>query len=52
MPNTGTPAVKTAASMPGAPSAYTEEGPPDRMIAAGLRSSISAIGIEWGTISE
>ena len=36
MPKTGTPAVKTASSMPGAPSAYTLDGPPDRMIALGL----------------
>jgi hypothetical protein len=46
------PAVKTAVSMPGAPSAYTEDGPPDRMIALGPRASISEIGIVCGTISE
>ncbi len=38
--------------MPGASSAYTDDGPPDRMIAFGPRASISAIGIVWGTISE
>ncbi len=52
MPKTGTPAVKTAVSMPGAPSAYTLDGPPDRMIALGLRASMSATGIVCGTISE
>ena len=52
MPKTGTPAVKTASSMPGAPSAYTEDGPPLRMIAFGRLASISATGIECGTISE
>ena len=52
MPKTGTPAVKTRSSMPGAPSAYTLDGPPDRIIAFGLRASMSATGIVWGTISE
>ena len=52
MPKTGTPAVKTEVSMPGASSAYTEEGPPERTIAFGLRASISATGIVCGTISE
>ena len=36
----------------GAPSAYTEAGPPDRMIAFGCRASISAAGMVDGTISE
>ena len=52
MPKTGTPAVNSAVSMPGAPSAYTDDGPPDRMIAFGLRASISSTGIVCGTISE
>jgi hypothetical protein len=52
MPKTGTPAVKIAVSMPGAPSAYTLEGPPESTIAFGRRASISSTGIEWGTISE
>ena len=52
MPKTGTPAVNTSVEMPGAPSAYTEDGPPDRMIALGLRASMSATGIVCGTISE
>ena len=38
--------------MPGAPSAYTLEGPPESTIAPGPRASISATGIVWGTISE
>ena len=52
MPKTGTPAVKTETSIPGAPSAYTEDGPPESTIAFGLRASISATGIVCGTISE
>ena len=38
--------------MTGAPGSYTEDGPPDRMIAFGWRASSSATGIEDGTISE
>ena len=52
MPKTGTPEVKIEVSMPGAPSAYTDDGPPLRMIAFGLRASMSATGSECGTISE
>ena len=52
MPKTGTPEEKIARSTGGAPSAYTDDGPPERIIAAGLRASISATGIECGTISE
>ena len=52
MPNTGTPASNSAGSVRGAPSAYTEDGPPDRMIARGRFASISATGIVCGTISE
>ncbi len=52
MPKTGVPDVKMSGSMAGAPSAYTDDGPPDRMIAFGLRARISATGIECGTISE
>ena len=44
MPNTGTPASKRPASTCGAPSAYTEEGPPDRMMAAGSLASSSSTG--------
>src|SRR5215207_6547036 len=52
MPNVGTPVVSNSASTWGAPSAYTLDGPPDRMIALGRRAIISATGIVCGTISE
>ncbi len=52
MPNTGTPASNSAGSTWGAPSAYTLDGPPDRITAAGLRSIIAATGMVCGTISE
>lgn len=51
MPKTGTPASKISRSRRGAPSAYTEDGPPERMIAFGLLASISATGMVDGTIS-
>src|SRR5947207_8744150 len=51
MPRSGTPASYTAGSIPGAPGTWTDAGPPERMIAFGLRASISEIGIERGTIS-
>src|SRR5215831_5661226 len=52
MPRTGTPAPSRPAGAGGAPSAYTEAGPPDRMTAFGLRASICAAGMLAGTISE
>jgi len=52
MPNTGTWLANMAGSSTGAPVSYTLDGPPDRMIAAGFRASISATGVECGTISE
>src|SRR5215470_15392919 len=52
MPRTGTPASNRPAGAGGAPSAYTDEGPPDKMIALGRLASISATGIVDGTISE
>ena len=52
MPSTGTPASKSAGSVPGASSAYTEAGPPERMIAAGSLASMSFTLIVCGTISE
>ena len=52
MPSTGTPASKIAGSTEGAPSSYTEDGPPDRMMAAGSLASMSATLMVWGTISE
>lgn len=51
MPKTGTPASKMARSRRGAPSAYTDEGPPERMIAFGFLASISSTGMVLGTIS-
>ncbi len=41
-----------AGSMCGAPSAYTEAGPPERMIAAGARRATSSAVMSNGTISE
>ena len=55
MPSTGTPAPSSSGGpggSGGAPSEYTDAGPPDRMIAFGLRASISAAGMVAGTISE
>ena len=58
MPRTGTPASSrpgwpaAAGGSGGAPGAYTDAGPPDRMIALGWRASISATGMVHGTISE
>src|SRR4051794_18166497 len=52
MPNTGTSLSNRPASSTGAPGSYTLDGPPDRMTAAGSFASISATGIECGTISE
>ena len=37
MPSTGTPASYTAGSIDGAPSTWTDAGPPERMIAFGRR---------------
>jgi len=44
MPRMGTPDSSSPAGAGGAPGAYTEAGPPDRMIADGLLASISAAG--------
>src|ERR1017187_7454722 len=55
MPSTGTPASSRSGGpggAGGAPSAYTDAGPPDRMIAAGFLARISAAGMVQGTISE
>src|ERR1700734_2599982 len=52
MPKTGTPASNSPAGAAGGPSAYTDAGPPDRMIAFGFLASISGTGIVDGTISE
>src|SRR5690625_6295811 len=52
MPSTGTPASNSAGSTAGASVAYTEAGPPERMIAAGSLASMSATGMVCGTIRE
>ena len=52
MPSSGTPACSRPGGAGGAPSAYTEAGPPDRMIAFGFIASISAAGMVAGTICE
>jgi hypothetical protein len=44
--------AKIAGSIDGALSAYTLDGPPERMIASGLFALISAAVIDDGTISE
>ena len=45
------PVSNSAASTDGAPSAYTDDGPPDRITAAGRRATMSATGMVCGTIS-
>src|SRR5881394_931253 len=52
MPKIGTPALYKVGSIDGAPSTCTDLGPPLRMMPAGLRASISSMGMAWGTISE
>src|SRR5215469_15336158 len=52
MPKTGTPAPNSPSGTAGAPAAYTDDGPPDKMIAFGRLASISLTGIVEGTISE
>ena len=52
MPNTGTPAANSAASIDGAPWAYTLLGHPESTTATGSLASISATGIVEATISE
>ena len=52
MPNTGMSVSNSAGSTCGAFSAYTLDGPPDRITAAGDFATISAALIVDGTISE
>lgn len=52
MPSTGTPASNSAGSTNGAPAAYTDDGPPDRMMADGSLASMSCTEAVCGTISE
>src|SRR5581483_1861560 len=52
MPSVGMPCSKTAGSMRGAPSEYTDAGPPDRINAAGLCLRISSTLARYETSSE
>lgn len=54
MPKTGMSRSKTAggSSSGGASSAYTDAGPPERMIATGFFSWIFASGTSWEITSE
>src|SRR5262245_10514786 len=52
MPSTATPSSNTPGSTSGAPSSYTEAGPPDRTTPAGRRAAISDAVRSCGTISE
>src|SRR5450432_3004747 len=45
------PVSNSDASIDGAPSAYTDDGPPERITAAGLRATMSSTDIVCGTIS-
>ncbi len=46
------PALSNPGGAGGAPGAYTEAGPPDKMIAAGSLASICAVLVVDGTIWE
>src|SRR5437763_7818335 len=52
MPSTGTPSSSSAGSSGGAPSSYTEAGPPDRITPLGRRRSTSSRPTWWGSSSE
>src|SRR5581483_3333072 len=52
MPSTGTPSSSSAGSSGGAPSAYTDAGPPDRITPLGRRRRTSAAPTWWGSSSE
>src|SRR5436305_1255202 len=52
MPSVGMPCSKIAGSIRGAPSAYTDAGPPERMIATGLCQRISSTVARWEISSE
>jgi hypothetical protein len=52
MPSVGTPSSKTPVSISGAPSEYTDAGPPERMRAIGLRRRMSCALERCETISE
>src|ERR1700736_5918731 len=52
MPSTGTPSSSSSRSSGGAPSSYTEAGPPDRITPFGRRRNPSASPTWWGNSSE
>src|SRR5919198_6319023 len=52
MPSVGTPSWKICGLTCGAPSAYTEAGPPERISATGLRRRSSSALARWETSSE
>src|SRR5919201_4183225 len=52
MPSTGTPSSSSSRRSPGAPSEYTEAGPPESTSAAGRRSRILSRAVSWGRSSE
>src|SRR6478672_8940053 len=52
MPSVGMPSPKIFASILGAPSAYTDAGPPERISATGLRRLISSALARYETSSE
>src|SRR5699024_8295573 len=49
-PRVGIPVSSSSTSRLGAPSAWTDPGPPDRMMALGFLASISPTGMVEGTI--
>jgi hypothetical protein len=51
MPITGTPSASSSRSSRGAPSAYTDAGPPDKTIPRGLRLATSSSGTWCGSSS-
>src|SRR5690348_15232487 len=52
MPSTGTPRSRMASSSRGAPSSYTEDGPPESTIPEGRLAATSDAVTVCGTISE
>src|SRR3954451_6840423 len=52
MPSVGIPCAKISGSMRGAPSAYTDAGPPESRIARGVRRRISSTETRCDTSSE
>src|SRR4051794_16232305 len=52
MPSVGIPSSRTSVCICGAPSAYTDAGPPERISASGLRARTSRAVMRWLTISE